>query len=217
MISIYRGKFSILLFYLMSASHSAPPVCKKLVHPLDQLDPQLLEGGLAFVAGSLNHPPSMEALKQRDSITAYFFSSSDASRFTYTQVNRFGDQCQYLPYNISVEGSGFTIDAGNRFNLAGSFLYTSCPDCVVMRWMVESVRRRSVDLYLLSRRRQVEQKEMEEFMAQLKCYQLPSPVVMDPTKELCPEQPQSQPTAAAQTEDTTQKQKAQSPAEGKVF
>lgn len=35
----------------------------------------------------------------------------------------------------------------------------------------------------------MEQEEMEEFMAQLRCYQLPTPVVMVPTNKLCPEQP----------------------------
>ncbi|KAI3352463.1 hypothetical protein L3Q82_005417 [Scortum barcoo] len=168
----------------MSASHSAAQVCEKLVHPLHQLDPHHLEGRWALIAGSLNHEPSMEALRLRDSITMYFSNSSEASNFSYTQINRFEDQCQYLPYNMSVKGSTFTFDVGNRFDLTGSFLYTSCPDCVVMRWVVRSQRRQSLDLYLLSKRREVEQKEMEEFRAQLRCYNLPTPVVMDPTKRL---------------------------------
>lgn len=65
-----------------------------------------------------------------------------------------------------------------------------------MRWLVNSEKRRSLELYLLSRRRQVEEKEMEEFLDQLWCYKLPPPVVMDPTKELCPEEPQNTTTAA---------------------
>lgn len=186
---------SFTLLCLVSVSLSFP-VCEKLVQPLDLVDLSIFEGGLAFVAGSLNHSPSMDALRQRDSITVYFSNSTEASNFTYTQVNRFGDQCQYLPYNISVKGSTLTFDVANRFNLTASFLYTSCPDCVVTRWIVESKKRRSLDLYLLSTRRHVMQKELEEFKAQLRCYNLPAPVVMDPTKELCPEQPQSQTTAA---------------------
>lgn len=175
----------LLFFCFMSVSWSFP-VCEKLVRPADQLDPGHFEGPWAFVAGSLSHKASMEALRLRDSITAYFSNSSDS--FTYTQINRFGDQCQYLPYNISVEGSTFIFDVGNRFSLDVSFLYTTCPDCAVMRWVVESKRRVSVDLYLLSRRRQLGQEEMAEFEAQLNCYQFPPPVIMDPTKELCPDQ-----------------------------
>uniref|UniRef100_A0A3Q1G3E4 Apolipoprotein M n=1 Tax=Acanthochromis polyacanthus TaxID=80966 RepID=A0A3Q1G3E4_9TELE len=196
--SKYRDMFAacaVAILCFVSASHSAPLVCEKLVHPLDELAAHHFEGRWALVAGSLNHPPSMDALRLRDSITIYFSNSTETS--TYTQINRFGDKCQRLPYNISVEGSTFTFDVGNRFDLSGSFLYTSCPDCMVMRWIVKSRKRHSVDLYLLSRRREVDQKEMEEFRAQLKCYQLPAPVVMDPTEELCLEQPESQPTAAA--------------------
>ncbi|KAK9540049.1 hypothetical protein VZT92_002521 [Zoarces viviparus] len=88
--------FAIFVLCLMSVSGSAPPVCEKLVHPLSQLDPHYFEGGWALVAGSLNHQPSMEALRLRDSITMYFSNSSDASNLSYTQINRFGDQCQDL-------------------------------------------------------------------------------------------------------------------------
>lgn len=191
-----RGMFAVLtvVFCLMSVSSSSPLVCEKLVQPMVSLATHHIEGRWALVEGSLNHGPSMEALGQRDSITMFFSNS------TYTQINRISDQCQYLPYNISVEGSTFTFDVANRFNLTGAFLYTSCPDCLVMRWIVESSRRRSVDLYLLSRRRQVEPREREEFRAQLKCFQLPEPVVMDPAMELCPERAGS-PLAAAQTEE----------------
>lgn len=65
-----------------------------------------------------------------------------------------------------------------------------------MRWIVNSSEIRSVDLYLLSRRREVSLREVEELRAQLKCVHLPAPVVMDPTKELCPEKPGSQTQAA---------------------
>lgn len=192
------GALAIFLILFISVSHSATqPICEKLVGPLEHLVPGHLEGTWAFVAGSLNHRPSMEALRLRDSITMYFSNTSETSTLSYTQINRFGDQCQSLPYNISVEGSTFTFNVRGRFNLTGSFTYTSCPDCVVMRWIVQSKRRVSNDLYLLSRRRQLEPQEMEEFRAQLWCLQLPSPVVMDPTMELCSEQMESRLTATA--------------------
>ncbi|KAG7486289.1 hypothetical protein JOB18_028736 [Solea senegalensis] len=202
---------AIALLCLMSASHSAPMVCEKLLQPLDELHPHRFEGKWALVAGSLDHNKSMEALRLRDSITMYFSNSSEASTVSYTQVNRFGDLCQYLRYNISVRGSTFNFDVGDRFNLSGAFLYTSCPDCLVMLWNVKSQRRVSTDMYLLSRRREVEQKEMQEFRDQLTCDQLPIPVMMDPTKELCPEESESQsPTAATvPIQETTATQSAQ--------
>uniref|UniRef100_A0A8D3AV83 Apolipoprotein M n=1 Tax=Scophthalmus maximus TaxID=52904 RepID=A0A8D3AV83_SCOMX len=179
---------AVAFMCLMSVSHSAPMACEKLVHPLEQFEPHKFQGKWSIVAGSLNHTASMEALRRRDSITVYFSNSSGDSTFSYTQINRFGDLCQYLRYNVSVQHNTFNFDVQDRFELTGTFLYTSCPDCVVMQWSVKSRRRISTDLYLLSRRREVGQKEMEEFREQLRCYQLPTPVVMDPTKDLCPEQ-----------------------------
>lgn len=183
--------YATILLCLVGVSQSAPPVCEKLVRPLDQVDLHHLEGGLAFVAGSINNTLIMEALKQRGSIAAYFSNSSETN-LSYTQVNRIAEQCQLRSYNISFQGSTFTLEGNNRFQFNGSFLYTSCPDCAVMRWVVKSTRRQTVDLYLLSRRRRLEQEEMEEFKAQVNCLQLPSPVVMDPSEELCPEHHEQQ-------------------------
>lgn len=182
---------AILLLCLLSVSQSAFPVCEKLVGPKVGLLLGDFQGTLAFVAGSLNHPSALEALKLRDSITVFLSNTSDTSAFSYTQVNRFGDQCQHLPYNMSVEGSRFTFEVGSRFSLSGYFLYTTCPDCLVMQWVVKSRKRHSLDMYLLSRRRQLSQPEMDEFTAQLRCLQLPPPVIMDPRKELCEEQHES--------------------------
>ena len=95
---------------------------------------------------------------------------------------------------------------GGRFNLTGDFLgVASCPDCVVMRWNVVSSRRVSLDVYLLSRRREVGVEVMEEYEAQLRCLGLPAPVVMDPEKELCPE---TSPTEVPQTGGEAERQEA---------
>lgn len=85
--------FSITLLCLASEPFSLPG-------PLDQLDPHHFEGTWAFVAGSLNHLRSMETLRLRDSITVFFTNSSETSNLSYAHINRFGDQCQYLSYNI---------------------------------------------------------------------------------------------------------------------
>lgn len=51
------------------------------------------------------------------------------------------------------------------------------------------------------------QEEAEEFGAQSKCLNMLPPIMMDPTKELCPEQISSDP--AVQNEENTEGQKAQ--------
>ncbi|XP_070768120.1 uncharacterized protein [Enoplosus armatus] len=198
--------FSVALLCLVSVSHAAPLACEELVRPLDQLDPHHLEGTRALAAGSMSPPFTLEDLKLRGSVTQHFSNSSETSVYFYNHVNRLGVHCYYWSYNFSIESSTFTHHLDNSFKLTGSFLYTSCPDCVVMHWVLEKEKMASVDLYLFSRRREVEQKEMEEFRAQVKCLSLPPPVVMDPATELCPKEPAGDP--AAPTEDKTEGQKA---------
>lgn len=178
----------VISVYLLSVSQSASLSCEDLVRPLDHLQADHLAGRWAMVAGSLSHPASLEALKLRDSITVAFSNSNRTTNtISYTQTNRFGDRCLDLHYDVSIDAGGtFAFHAGGRFNLTGAFLLTSCPDCVVMRWDVESRRRVSLDVYLVSKRREVEPGEMEEYRAQLECLGLPPPVVMGPNAELCP-------------------------------
>lgn len=184
--SVMFAAHATILLFLVGVSQAAPPVCEQLVQPLGQVHMHQLQGGLAFVAGSVNNSQIMEALKLRGSITAYFSNSSE-THVSYTQVNRIAEQCQWRSYNISFQGATFTFEGNGRFQLNGSLLYTSCADCAVMQWAVNSPRRQTLDLYLLSRRRKLEQEEMEEFKAQVACMQLPPPVEMDPSEELCPE------------------------------
>uniref|UniRef100_A0A8C4EH70 Apolipoprotein M n=1 Tax=Dicentrarchus labrax TaxID=13489 RepID=A0A8C4EH70_DICLA len=179
-------KGTLLRYFLyLSVSHSAPPSCEELVRPLDQPDFRHLQGRWALVAGSLSHLPYLERFKERDSATVNFSSNTSDTNISYTRTIRLDNKCQGNSYNISLEGSSFTYDGTDRSNLSANFVYTSCHDCLLMRMNVESGKRQH--FYLFSRRRALDQNEMEEFRAQVKCLNMPPPVVMDPTKELCPE------------------------------
>ncbi|XP_074486556.1 uncharacterized protein LOC141764831 [Sebastes fasciatus] len=202
MFSTYRDMFAVCavaLFCLMSVSHSAPLSCEDLVRPLDQLDPHHLEGRWALVAGSLGNPEHLESFKRRNSSTINFSNAGANSTILYTPNVDFGGKCVYHTYNISLEGSTFTFDVRDPVNLTVTFLRTSCPDCLPMRFD-DSESKKPLRLFLFSRRRELEQKEMEEYGAQVECLNMLPPAVMDPNKELCPEQSVSDP-AAAQTEE----------------
>ncbi|KAM7394103.1 hypothetical protein PAMP_020923 [Pampus punctatissimus] len=177
---------AIILMCLISVTQSAPLTCEELVQPLDQLDPRHLEGKWALVAGSLSHLPYLERFKQRDSATVNFSSNTSETNIFYTRSIRLDNKCQYSSYNISLEGSSFTYDGTDKSNLTANFVHTSCHDCMLMRMNVESGKRQH--FYLFSRRRELEQKELGEFRAQVECLNMPPPAVMDPTKELCPEE-----------------------------
>ncbi|KAM7394104.1 hypothetical protein PAMP_020924 [Pampus punctatissimus] len=172
----------------MSVSHSAPLDCENLVRPLDQLDLQSLEGRWALVGDSVKNAENEKILKQKDSVTIYFHNS------TYIQSDRHAENCQYDSHNVSIEGNHFNAQTQN-YNFSGTFFHTSCSDCVLFRLDVVSPVYMPLDLILVSRRRELEPKEMEEFRAQVECLKMPPPIVMDPTKELCPKQATSSSTS----------------------
>lgn len=182
--------FAMVLLSLMALSHSAPLACEDLIRPSNQLDLHHLEGRRAMVAGSLSHLPFIEKLRLRDSATAAFSSTTNESGISFRRSMRLDNNCHYASYNISLEGSSFTF---HNESINTTFIHTSCHDCVLLSFDVDSGKRQH--FYLFSRRRQLELWEIEEFRAQVECFNLPPPVVMDPTKELCPEQITSDPSA----------------------
>lgn len=164
-------------------SHSAPMVCKDSVRTLPQLDLGQWVGRWALVASSVENCAAAENLKEIDSIVIGLRNSS------YTQASLVNGQCMYHSHNIRVEGNILTLKE-RRFNMTVTPFYTSCRDCLVFTLNVESPNYNSLDFYLFSKRREVEQSEMEEFKGQAACLNMAAPFVMDHTKELCPEQPE---------------------------
>ncbi|XP_077936366.1 uncharacterized protein LOC144383228 [Gasterosteus aculeatus] len=176
---------AITLLCLMPASQAAPLACEDSAWPPESMDPRHLVGTWALVAGSLSHLPLLERFKQRDSAYVNFSNSTGDAAISYSRSIRQDGTCLYRSFNVSLAGGRFTYEGTPPSNLTTNFVRTSCPDCMLMHMNVESGKRQH--LYLFSRRREVEQKEIEEFRAQVECLHMPPPVVMDPTKELCPE------------------------------
>ncbi|KAK9540052.1 hypothetical protein VZT92_002524 [Zoarces viviparus] len=172
---------AIAVLCVMPVGHAAPLDCKHLVEPLGQIDPGHLEGRWALVADSLKIFETGRPFLPFDSVSVDFHNS------TYTQGNRYGEECRYQTQNISIEGPNFDIKVGGSVNLRGTFLHTSCSDCVALTLTVDSPNQNTLEVCLLSRRRQLDQKELEEFRAQVECLNMPQHVVMDPTKQLCPD------------------------------
>lgn len=174
---------ALLLLFLSSVcgSLAAPLTCEQLLRPLDQLDPHALEGTWALVAGSISHLPFMERFRVRDSATSSF--STNGTGITMVRSMRLDDQCSYMSVNVSLEGSGFSF---SHNDVNATFTRAPCGDCMLMRFEVKSGAR--IHFYLFSRRRQLEEQELQEFRRQAECLKMPPPHVMDPTKELCPQE-----------------------------
>ncbi|CAI5680006.1 unnamed protein product [Oreochromis niloticus] len=173
--------FAVLLtvLCLVSVSRSAPLACEKLVKPLEQFDIQNVTGRWSLVAVSLKDWENENFVRRKDSIVVDIRNSS------YIEAERVAGRCQYDLLDFTLEGHILTMKAGN-VNLTGTLFYTSCADCMVLTMHIKSPTYCTVEFYLLSRRRQLEQKEMEEFSAQVLCLSMPPPIVMDPKTELCP-------------------------------
>lgn len=173
----------IVVVLLVSGNLAAPLACEDLLRPVNQVDPAYMMGRWASVASSLQLEAARDALETKDSFAV------DVRNSSYTMAISFNGQCNYYHRNITLEGP-VAVSKVNNFTLTATLRSTTCPDCLVLTFDVESPSYKSVDLYLLSRRREVTPEEMAEFMAQLECLKMSPPVVMDPTQELCPEQPQ---------------------------
>uniref|UniRef100_A0A3B3ZDP7 Apolipoprotein D n=1 Tax=Periophthalmus magnuspinnatus TaxID=409849 RepID=A0A3B3ZDP7_9GOBI len=176
--------FALVLGLVSLSRAGAFPVCEKLVGLKDGLAPADVNGTWAFIAASYRDRFAMNTLKQRASITGFF--SDNNGTWTYTHANRYGDHCQYGSYGFTFDGSRVSFDASIQYTFTGAFLYTTCPDCLVMKWMINDQLN---EMYLLSRRRSLTQSELEEFKAQVQCFQMIPPVTMSPSKPLCPEKP----------------------------
>lgn len=190
--TMFLATCAIALFCLISASCSAPLGCEDLLRPLDHVDLHS-ENGWALVLASLVNPAHLERLRMRDSAWIKFSNSSNPGELLIERRFGFNTTCAYSSNNFTLEGTSFTYHSSN---LTVTFLHTSCPDCLLLRFM-ESGKLRN--LYLFSERRELEQKEVEEFSAQAECAKSLSPERMDPTKELCPAKTSVEP--ADQTEE----------------
>uniref|UniRef100_A0A3Q3E6M1 Apolipoprotein M n=1 Tax=Labrus bergylta TaxID=56723 RepID=A0A3Q3E6M1_9LABR len=168
---------TLALLSLVSAIPSASLECKDLIRPPKSSDPRDFEGKWAMVADSLKSPNPMTLSR---SIVIDVYNS------TFYRGSLIGPRCVYDSHKITVEALNYKTEANQHFNISGSIFHTSCPDCMSPHYS-------TVNFYLMSRSREVGQAEMDEFRAQVECLKMPPPVVMDPTKELCPEEAASTP------------------------
>ncbi len=168
------------LLCLIAVSDAGPLDCKELMQPLDQLNPRDYEGRWAMIASSLKVIESAAPVKLSDSISIDFYNS------TFYKTHRFGESCSYTAHNVSIEGPHYNFTIGQVYHFSGTIYKTTCEDCVVLSFNVDSPNHKTEELCLFSRRREVDQMEMRKFTAQVECLKMPEYTVMDPTKELCP-------------------------------
>lgn len=171
---------AITVFCLVSGSLADSLTCDNLMLPLEHLDTGSLQGGWTLVADSLRIIRSRVPLSQSDSVSVYFFNS------TFLKANRHGESCSYTHHNVTIEGPHYHVAFGPVVSFSGTIYPSSCPDCVMLTFIVDSPLYALEELCLFSRRRKVDEEALREFIALSKCLKFSSHVVMDPNKELCP-------------------------------
>ncbi|CAJ1053561.1 hypothetical protein D5F01_LYC00152 [Xyrichtys novacula] len=182
MASLNRDLFAIrtlAVFSLISASLAASLDCKDVLRPMDKLNPRDWEGMWAMVADSIRVIQSPEPERLSNSTVLYFYNS------TFTKAN-LDLTCSYFSNNVTFEGPDYKFDVNGVVKFSGTIFYSSCPDCLVLSFIVDSPHYKSQELCLFSKRRSVEETELQEFMAQVKCMDMPEASVMNPNEELCP-------------------------------
>lgn len=171
---------AITVFCLVSGSLADSLSCDNVMLPLEQLDPGSLEGRWILVADSLRIIRSLVPIGLSDSVIVYFFNS------TFLKANRDGESCSYTHHNVTIEGPRYHVAIGPAVSFSGTFYPTSCSDCVMLTFRVDSPLYAFEDLSLFSRRREVDEEALKEFIALSKCLKFSNHVVMDHNKELCP-------------------------------
>lgn len=173
--------YSLFFLLLLSMSHSAPLDCNDLLKPLDEINPSDFKGRWAMVADSMRTSQPTDGFPTISSIVL------DIHNVSLTKgVLISSEFCNYDSFNVTLNGSNYELSGTGTGILSGRIYSTTCPDCVVLSFNVYTPYFKGQELCLFSRRRQLEPKELQEFVAQVKCLGMPEPVFMDPNEMLCP-------------------------------
>lgn len=181
MASVYRDALAVCAIAFAcftSVSRSSPLTCKDLIQPLDEVNPHDFEGSWVMVADSMKVIEAERPVEICDSVRI------DFSNTTFTKANLCGDRCQLFSRNVTLDGPHYSFSYG-PMNFTGTVFKTSCADCMLLTFKVDAPKEKTEELCLFSRRRAVDEKNLREFEAQVKCLEMPEHMVMDPTKALC--------------------------------
>ncbi|KAM4604170.1 uncharacterized protein ACJ7VT_018754 [Polymixia lowei] len=172
---------------LLSVGQSAPlNDCENLIRPLENPGTDMILGTWVIIAMSAD-VPGMNELAKNASESSWFnyTAGSQNNTITVTQAQKLFGQCINLKFSMTFENKSFHIVKPIRSSVV--LLNTVCPDCFLGHEKTIIGGTTFGALHLLSKRRTVTAAELDEFEKQVKCLNLPSPVIMDPEKDLCPD------------------------------
>ncbi|KAM4604171.1 uncharacterized protein ACJ7VT_018755 isoform 1-T1 [Polymixia lowei] len=172
---------------------------ENLIRPLENPGIDMMLGTWVIIATSYESPGTNKLWK---TIVGSGWSKSTAgsqsNTLTVIQSRKMSGLCFKLQVNMTFENNTFHMV--KPFPSSGVLLNTVCPDCFLGHDKTIKGGTTFGGLHLLSKRRTVTAAELDEFEKHVKCFKLPSPVIMDPEKDLCPD-PQT-PSQITEVTDT---------------
>ncbi|XP_061686812.1 uncharacterized protein LOC133506566 [Syngnathoides biaculeatus] len=176
---------AVLSLVLVSVRCAAAPMsCETLLRPISVSNEQIL-GRWLYVGGSSDLPGSRSLGRLLDSVRLDIGAAPVGDVLTIFQAQRIYGECSGMRYNVTVKNSTMLIE--RPFYLKEVYLQTDCSDCLVVYEEVKSSRDSFRSLLLFSRRRNVSAADVETLKMQAKCLRMPSPLMMEPIHEPCPD------------------------------
>ncbi|XP_061731187.1 uncharacterized protein LOC133535375 [Nerophis ophidion] len=184
-VSATRMKRLVVFLAFLSVGLSAPlPSCDALLRPIDIRNEQML-GRWLYIGGSSDLPGSRSLGLLLNNAWLDVSATSRSNVLTIVQTQRIYGECSSLKYNVTMENGTLLIE--HPFYLKEVYLKSDCPDCLVVYEEVNSTQDSFRSLLLFSRQRSVSAAHVDLLRRQAKCLEMPSPLLIDPTHDLCPD------------------------------
>ncbi|XP_040891419.1 uncharacterized protein LOC121180252 isoform X1 [Toxotes jaculatrix] len=175
----------VVLLSLLSLGHSAPvSSCDSLVKPITISNEEML-GRWLYIGGSSDLPGSRSLGHLLTSAWLDITATTQSNILNLIQTQRIYGECSSLAYNVTFENSTMLIE--QPFYLKEEYLTTDCSDCLVVYEKVTSGKDTFTSLLLFSRRKSVSPDVLEVLKKQAECLHMPSPIMIDPNYEICPD------------------------------
>lgn len=174
-----------VLLSLLSLGRAAPlSGCDALVKPITISNEEML-GRWLYIGGSSDLPGSRSLGHLLTSIWLDITATSQSNILNLLQTQSIYGECSSLIYNVTFENSTMLIE--QPFNLKEVYLTTDCADCLAVYEEIFSGKDSFASLLLFSRTKTVSPAALETLKKQAECLRMPSPIMINPNYEICPD------------------------------
>ncbi|XP_040043667.2 uncharacterized protein LOC120825879 [Gasterosteus aculeatus] len=170
---------------LLSVGLSAPlSSCDSLLNPIAVTNEEIL-GRWLYIGGSSDLPGSRSVGRLMTSAWLNVTTTTQDNVLHFLQTEKVFGQCFSIQYNMDFRNSTLLIE--EPFYLKEVYLQTDCSDCLLAHEEVVSGNDTFTSLSFFSRTQSVSPAALETLKRQAECLRMPSPIMLDPDYEICPD------------------------------